>query len=773
MISFFGRLSLCFLAGLSSLSSIAAENPRLIELYPGHDATSDLAPYLAYKTLAPAEGVESAVQSGGFLQLPDGQIGFGRASESVLVIFEAQNKGDEPGRWIVSTGRVAVRALEYCQFSEGRMRSCFDGVNNPEIGEHLQKYHAHALDLSLQPGERVQVAIKFQGSNISILYPSIRTPFSHREMIGENLLITAVATTATLVLVIINACLFLLIRNTAFGYFVLAELAFVYQSLFLANYLAIFIFYDDFELSAFFSALAQIAFGVFSVRFAQVFLETRERAPRLHAFLKGFLWISIAILAVVIMQRLVPFASSRNVVLLSVFVSTSASLILPFVGIWAAIRFGAYHVPLMISWLILGGFCFYYTLSAMNLVEGAGSIRYWFGAVGFLEAFFITLSIGLDIRRLQNREIEAQHKLQQGLKEKLHLLRASEALSRKKNLALSDLADKARLLLSAGHDARNFLGALRFMGTSLQHTKDLESAKALGQRVSESAELLNNTLATVIYSSAPGSSQSDILALEMLEVDRLMQTLMMVHEHSAREKGLGLRHKSTVSYLPADGTLITRIVSNLVSNAIKYSDRGEILVTARLRGQSVVFQVFDQGPGISAESLAFLLDPEKERLRLEQQVEGAGAGLEICHALAARLGGSIRAYSVPGKGSRFELVLPLVAHPAASISCSFLPATLLHEREYEELAGYPEITTTLPDSTEDAVHTRFLNTVEYSRLEQEDHLDASQYHVIVADDRSLEFREAWCDKVDLIIYTPVNESLVLTALTSLEAGRAE
>jgi signal transduction histidine kinase len=773
MKSTFKSLSLALLTVLLSFTAIAADELPFIELIPGRDAPGDLHSYMAYKMMAADESVESAVQTGEFNPVPAGEVGFGRASDSVLIIFDVENMGEKPGQWVVSTGRVAVLAMEFCQFSNGEMRSCFDSIGNPDIGEHLQKFHAHVLDLSLMPGERIQVAIKFQGSNISILYPSIRTPYSHQEMISENLLITSVATTATLVLVIINACLFLLIRNASFGYFVLAELAFVYQSLFLANYPAIFVFYNNFEQSGFFSSLAQIAFGVFSIRFAQVFLQTRANAPRLDLFLRGFLVVSLAILTVVLIQRVIPFATSRNVVFLSVFVSTSASLILPFVGIWAAIRFGTYHVPLMISWLILGGFCFFYTLAAMNVIEGVASVRYWFGAVGFMEAFFITLSLGLDMRRLQSSEIDAQNQLQHELKEKLQLLQTSHTLSRKKNLALTDLADKARLLLSAGHDARNFLGALRFMGASIQSADNLDKAKILGRKVSESTELLNNTLSTIIYSSASGSSQSDLLALEMLEVDKLMGTLMMVHEQSARAKGLTLRCKSTVSYLPTDGTLLTRIVSNLISNAIKYSEVGKVLVTARLRGQSVVFQVYDQGAGISAEALPFLLDPEKERLRLDKQVEGEGAGLEICHSLAARLGGRIRAISMPGKGSRFELELPVVVCPEAGISCTFLPPTMMKERIYEELAEHLVVRAGAAANTEGSIHTRFLNTVEYSLLEREGHLGGSQYHVIVADDRSVEFREQWCEKVDMIIYTPLNESLTLMALARLDEDHTE
>ncbi|MEP4485548.1 MAG: ATP-binding protein [Halioglobus sp.] len=753
------------------MSSGAWSAGATLQLTPGTDAPEDIFPYISYKIAESKGDIAEQISGGEFLALEDKRSGFGRAKDPLLLVLDVENTGETSGSWVLSTGRVVVLAMEFCQLYNSGVLECFDSVNDSAIGERLQQYHSHVLEFSLQPGEKRRLAIRFHGSNISIIYPSLKSALGHQKMISANFLTTVGASTATLVLIIVNACLYLLIRNTAFGFFVLAELAFLYQSLHLVNYTTIYLFPNNFALGGFFSSLAHVCFGAFSVRFAQVFLSLRQNAPRLNSALNAFLVLAALIALAVLVQRLIPFTSSRNVVFLSVFISTLASCILPFIGIWSVIRLGAYYIPLMISWLILGGVIVWYTLSAMSVLTGAHEFRYWFGIIGFVEALFISISIALSIRTIQNRELAAQSELQKELQEKLKLVEQSKELALKRNMALTELAEKGRLLLAAGHDAKNFLGAMRHLSASLLNSSS--DNKTVAEEVSNTAGMLNRTLSVIVSSSSAGASREDILALETLDVESLFGALKLIHERDAIARGIVLGFRSNVSCFPGDRTLVMRVLSNFISNAIKYSDRGRVLVVARLRENAILFQVYDQGRGIPAESLSQILDPQMERLRLNNDITGQGVGLTIVQRLAGQMGAKVDASSIQGTGSRFDLILPVFSLPPQSSRCLLLPSDIIQKSAKETV----DATITLVEldqlGEDESDFTIFVTAARYSQLEAGDLLPNRSRIVLVTHDKSMEFRDVWCDRVGMIIYSPMDEGLVFIAIDLLERSRKE
>jgi signal transduction histidine kinase/CheY-like chemotaxis protein len=123
-----------------------------------------------------------------------------------------------------------------------------------------------------------------------------------------------------------------------------------------------------------------------------------------------------------------------------------------------------------------------------------------------------------------------------------------------------------------------------------------------------------------------------------------------------------------VPTLRTDEAKVSQILRNFVSNALKFTERGEIRVSARLLpgGETVAFAVADTGIGIAPE--------DQERIfheftqidsALQRRVKGTGLGLPLCRKLAALLGGSVVLESTPGVGSIFTAIVPVVYAPAA------------------------------------------------------------------------------------------------------------
>jgi CheY-like chemotaxis protein len=124
--------------------------------------------------------------------------------------------------------------------------------------------------------------------------------------------------------------------------------------------------------------------------------------------------------------------------------------------------------------------------------------------------------------------------------------------------------------------------------------------------------------------------------------------------------------------LATDPTLIFRIIANLVSNAVRYTEKGGVLVACRRRGRKVLLEVWDTGMGIPAEQHERIFEefyqlnnPERDRTR------GLGLGLATVKRIAHLLGHPLRLRSVPGKGSRFTIEVPLAdAERVQSISAT-------------------------------------------------------------------------------------------------------
>src|SRR5262249_6762484 len=118
--------------------------------------------------------------------------------------------------------------------------------------------------------------------------------------------------------------------------------------------------------------------------------------------------------------------------------------------------------------------------------------------------------------------------------------------------------------------------------------------------------------------------------------------------------------------LYTDEAKVSQILRNFLSNALKFTERGEVRVTARYLAdeKAVAFAVADAGGGIAAEAqgLIFRESPQTDS-PLRRRVRGTGLGLPLCRKLADLLGGRVGVESEPGVGSTFTAVLPVLYEP--------------------------------------------------------------------------------------------------------------
>jgi signal transduction histidine kinase len=115
----------------------------------------------------------------------------------------------------------------------------------------------------------------------------------------------------------------------------------------------------------------------------------------------------------------------------------------------------------------------------------------------------------------------------------------------------------------------------------------------------------------------------------------------------------------------ADRRALRQVLTNLLSNACKFTHQGRVTLWARAEGQRLVVDVEDTGVGMSPEDLAVVFEPFQQGYAGQNQ--GTGLGLAICQRLVQGMGGQLTVTSEEGRGSCFRVDLPLAEPPQAEL----------------------------------------------------------------------------------------------------------
>ena len=254
------------------------------------------------------------------------------------------------------------------------------------------------------------------------------------------------------------------------------------------------------------------------------------------------------------------------------------------------------------------------------------------------------------------------------------LTEVNQALAVAKRKADEANLDKTRFLAAASHDVLQPLNAARLYVTSLVERSQGGQEATLAGNIDASLEAVEEILGVLIEISRldTGRLEPDITVFPLNEV---LERLKVEFSPLAREKALDLRIVATRAWVRTDRRLLRRLLQNLVSNAIKYTATGKVLLGVRRRGDRLAILVCDTGPGIPKSKRTIIF---KEFQRLEETastVRGLGLGLSIVERIGKVLSHPIGLQSVPGRGSAFSVELPwaearLAAEPGAIVAPS-------------------------------------------------------------------------------------------------------
>ncbi|MBV9562966.1 MAG: PAS-domain containing protein [Bradyrhizobium sp.] len=238
------------------------------------------------------------------------------------------------------------------------------------------------------------------------------------------------------------------------------------------------------------------------------------------------------------------------------------------------------------------------------------------------------------------------------------LTRLNSELALAKSTAEEASISKTRFLAAASHDILQPLNAARLYVTSLVERQNGGEDSRLVENIDDSLEAIEEILGALLDISRldAGAMAPSISSFKMAD---LMRSLEIEFTPVARAKGLQLNFVPCSLPVQSDRLLLRRLLQNFISNAIKYTPRGRVLVGCRRHGQSLRISVYDTGVGIPVVKRSEIF---KEFHRLEQGARiarGLGLGLSIVERLARVLKHGISLGSNASGGSVFSVMVPV------------------------------------------------------------------------------------------------------------------
>jgi Na+/proline symporter/signal transduction histidine kinase/CheY-like chemotaxis protein len=270
----------------------------------------------------------------------------------------------------------------------------------------------------------------------------------------------------------------------------------------------------------------------------------------------------------------------------------------------------------------------------------------------------ITAAVEADLMRQKAAEM-----LEQRVADRTaELTHVNQELARAQAAAEEANLGKTRFLAAAGHDILQPLNAARLYSTALSEKLGRSETSEFARNIDSSLEAVEAILGMVLDISRldTGALKPEV---SVFRLDKLLTQIATDFTPMARKKALKLRVVPSSIVVKTDRNMLRRLIQNLVSNSIKYSRSGGMLLGVRRRGAFVELQVLDTGIGIPQHKLKLVF---REFTRLDEgmrEAEGLGLGLSIVDRIARLLAFPLSVRSVQGKGTTFTLRIPVSNEP--------------------------------------------------------------------------------------------------------------
>ncbi len=423
---------------------------------------------------------------------------------------------------------------------------------------------------------------------------------------------------------------FLLLRESTFFWFAISSslMAIITLS---RSYIGITFFEPNNRLPDWFWLLICAA-EVCLLKFVVSFLSSDKDSPLLRQFYsKGFIGISASVFISLVLSEL--FLPAQTMVMISIFFGLIIAAIAIGLGAIYAFKRRGYYILFSLGWL---------------------PILYRIGEK----------AIALNIDPTYSSEAIVYNPSYDPIYQAIHffthlaalLLRVVDQKQRQQESETKSLA-KTMFLASVSHDLRQPIHSMQLLTSHLEKEVQSQQGKSvLGQlqRVQGSFDRTFNAL--MDWSQLEAGKVN--INLEKVDISKILQDIKAEFTSLAIEKGIELRIQTLPYVVTTDPILLNRILRNLISNAVKYTQSGGVLIATRCRKTSIVIEVWDTGCGIADHEQPIIFDLYQRAKHYKDLVSGSGIGLANVKQMADALGYEVSLKSKLNTGTVFRLELP-------------------------------------------------------------------------------------------------------------------
>lgn len=599
---------------LFSLIGIAAVTAAAQDRSPGtlkletETQPLEVAPYVWFLKDQSGELDLAAVQtmSDRFEHNGSDQVNFGLAGPVIWLRLDVENPSQAAADWVVTLNRRSLRTAEIYLEQDHNTDVIYSNEQAHQPDASFQEFGAIAAQFTLPEQSKARLYVRYLAQSASALPLALKTPTGIAKYQQDRQTLFLFVAAGILTLVLYNGVMFGFTRQRSLILYAFAQICLFLYWAHQAGYLNLYVWPYAPQLGRGFSVISSLLISMSMLMFGVRFLETGRRTPRIDRVLRYLIYACGMGLVASIGSIYFPIISMPLLGLFAIIITLVSWTILPALAVIASMRWSLTYLPLALAWCSLAFGGIYAALSQVDLLPVLESRDAALGALVYFDGLCLTFSIALRLRQIQSDALDAGEKLTESLAAQLEESKRAERLAGERALALQEAADKGQLLMAAGHDSRQMISALRNFAEGLRHSPTEERVRLATDAIDQVTDTLEGVLSTAITGSY-GGTDATVLAIEEVLDDALLDPLRLIYSKRASEKGLILKFRSLGHYAVVDRVLVQRILGNLISNAVKYTQAGKILVACRKRSNGILFQVYDTGSGIEPADLKLLL----------------------------------------------------------------------------------------------------------------------------------------------------------------------
>ena len=543
--------------------------------------------------------------------------------------------------WVVATPQLEW--VTWVQQRAGGSLERSEAGLGPMQKQRVPPQRLPAVRLSLAANETVTVHMRVQSAGLMQVPVTLWEPSAWQEAERNSHALLGAYFGLVIGLLAYNGFLALRLRDQAYGYYLGFGLSMATFLLGITGFGPSFLWSSHALSTNTMLGVMVTVFSTFTMLFTDSFLRLSRNSPRLHLVLRG---TALAWCGVLLLHLWLPAPTVMNTISLPLALWTSTLIMIAGVKSYLNKTPGA--VYFLLSWTGLALAAWLRVLLRMGVLPPHPLL---YDSVLIASATeMLLLSLALADRIMAERRARAEADVQ----------RAREQVAREE--AQRALQEKTRFMAAVTHDLQQPIYALSLATESVMRGRaGFISPDALNQMQSAvfAADELLSSLAMQVRLDRDDLKPD----IEVFSVQDMLERIDALFAARAQKSGLRWRVLPSLCEVRSNPLLLERMVCNLVSNAMRYTRAGGVLLSCRVRSAHLLIQVWDTGPGIPVREQSTVFEAHYRGSAAHSHDRGLGLGLSIVSRCAVLLDIRVGLRSVPNRGSCFELWVPMASPP--------------------------------------------------------------------------------------------------------------